>query len=287
MTDNATKTLRDAFRRQMRLADQLCVLLAAMMLGGLVAQAVLTGSTRQWVAFGMLAVVGACIAFWLRAVRQIRSTQAGSAMLAAGHAKEASEALQRTITTFSPVRSVKILALHQLTVVAYMERSYRRAVELCRELLSTRLGTMQSLATSARLMLADSLLMLGHDEGAGKVIRELNAEALSLTERLTLLPVETRFLLRTNQPAAAVEGLAEKLQLADLLDGRDAALMHLLLAQACRLMDMPRRQRYLTARAGLLADIEPIVEQHKDVLGDVDWSAGIDSDAETGKKESD
>ena len=78
--------------------------------------------------------------------------------------------------------------------------------------------------------------------------------------------------MATGRAERAVESLPEKVRLAELLDTTNAALTHMLLAEACRRMELADKQRYLLERAALLAELNPIVARFKPLLAELDTS---------------
>ncbi|MHC4067401.1 MAG: hypothetical protein ACYSUI_23255 [Planctomycetota bacterium] len=254
------------FRRQMRAANLLRLVLGAGLLAGLVVFYRADHATRRWILVALAAVAGLWIALALRGLQAVKRTRIGAALLAAGRVEEGCQVLGEALSRFTPLRSAKILACHQLAVAAHLAHCYREAVAICRELLAYRLGAMRNLAAPTRLILADSLLLLDDVQAADPVIEALESVELSLADQLTFLPVELRFQLAVGRHAQVVNSLPEKVGLADLLDSTSACLVHTLLAEGCRRMHLASQQAYLLRRAALLADVEPIVARHGRVL---------------------
>lgn len=258
------------FHRQMRLSQFLRGCLVVALITVLVVFYRGDQATQAWTLSGLGAMAALWIGLSWRTIKQVRVTRAGSTLLAQGRLDEARQTLLGVLEGPSPLRSGKILACHYLAVSAHLANAYREAAGICRALLSYRLGSMKSIATATRLVLADSLLMLNDPEGAGPVVQAIQRSSLSLTERMTLLPIELRYQLAADRSDQAVDDLAEKVKVAELLDSTTAALTHVLLAEACRRMDMLDQHRYFLRRAKLLADLGPIVEKYHSVLNRVD-----------------
>ena len=284
MTPDSGQDIPARFRRQMRAAAVQRWVLGTTLVVGLIACHFVGTPTRGWVVAGLAGVAGLWIALALRGVKQVHATRTSSALLAAGRIADARQALVATLNRMTPLSSVKILACHYLAVAAHLSRSYAEAAAICRELLSHRLGQMKNIAAATRLILADALLMLDESNAAAAAIQAIDPNALSLTERLTLLPIELRCQLATGRAERAVESLPEKVRLAELLDTTNAALTHMLLAEACRRMELADKQRYLLERAALLAELNPIVARFKPLLAELDTTAATEP---TGPTDSD
>jgi len=79
---------------------------------------------------------------------------------------------------------------------------------------------------------------------------------------MKLLPIQLRYELAADYPAAAAQSLPEKLQIAELLDSPRAALVHALLAEACRRNHMPAQQAFLAERAWLYHDLDQLAPRY-------------------------
>ncbi len=92
--------------------------------------------------------------------------------------------------------------------------------------------------------------------------RPLYDQELSLVERLALLPIQLRYELEAGHVDSGVRGLSEKVRLAELLEAPKAALVHALLAEACRRRNRDADRDYLARRASLYHDLEPLARVH-------------------------
>ena len=273
MTRDPQEDVPARFRRQMRTADLLRGCLALALGGGLIAYCFAAPGTRGYVAAALLVVSGTWIVLLLRTIGQLRRARTSSALLKEGRIEEAHQELLGALDSLSPLRSIKILACHYLAVAAHLGRRYGETAAICRELLAHPLGAMANLGTATRLILVDSLLMLDEFDAAAPVIQQIGASPLSLTDRLTFLPIELRYQLATDQAAQAVESLPSKARLAELLDSSAAALTHALLAEACMRMKLTPQHEYLLRRAALLADLQPIVTRYRPILQNLNVEA--------------
>ncbi len=270
MTTPPDASVTQRFNRQMRLSLLMRWCLGVSLLVVLVVFYRGDRSTQAWT----MAILGLMAALWIamswRTIKQVRSARTSSTLMAQGRLDEARQQLLQVLEGPSPLRSSKILACHYLAVTAHLANAHREAASISRALLRHRLGSMKGIATATRMVLADALLMLNDTAAAGPVMHDIQQSQLTLTDRMTLLPIELRYQLASDQLEQAVDDLPDKVKVADLLDSSSAALTHLLLAEACRRMDMPQQGQYLLHRARLLADLQPIVEKYHDLLHQVE-----------------
>jgi hypothetical protein len=268
-------------RRQMRAAAALRLTAGAVLLAGLVACGLVGSPTRRWIVVGLVLLAAVWILLSFRGVLLLRRARHGAALLAAGRVEQAQRDLVDVLGRFTLLRSVKIMAGHQLAVATHAGGRYAEAIAICREVLRHRLRGARSAATGLRLILADSLLMLDQIEAAGPVMQAMDAYDLSLADRMTLLPIKLRYQLSAGRDAEAAGSLPDKVRLAELLDSSSAALAHALLAEACRRAHLPQQQHYLLQRAELLADLGPIVGRYPQLLGDLGIGPDPTEPAET------
>ena len=266
MTEDAAREYLTCFRRQMWIVRLLRGGFLGCALGVLVAYYCVEPALQRWLILGLGALVGVWIVLGVRGAGLAKRARLGAALLDAGEIDEARKHLTEALRRFTSVRSVKILTCHQLAVAAHLAHSYRSAVAICQELLSYRLGPMSSIAAGVRLILADSLLMLDDVSAAANVIARIRPADLSLLDRMTLLPIGLRYDLAADRDADAVQGLVQKVRLAELLDGPGACLAHALLAEACRRNDMDAQHDYLLKRAELLGNVDDVVKKHPSLL---------------------
>jgi hypothetical protein len=210
----------------------------------------------------MFAIFMATLVSWmimmLNSARLGRYVRTATALLGLGHLDDAEVWLRRALERFSMSARTKIIAAQQLASLLFRRDEHAKVVVVCRGLLRERLFHLQHVWVNTRLMLADSLLMLGHVAEAYEAIRPVYDAPLSLAERMKLLPIQLRYELAAEYPAAAVQALPEKLQIAELLDSPRAALVHALLAEACRRSNLAEQQAFLAERAWLYHDLDQL-----------------------------
>jgi hypothetical protein len=213
-----------------------------------------------------LLVAAAGVATWLLLVihsfRLAQEVQTAGALLSLGQLDNAEVWLRRAIRRFSFSLRGKLFAGQQLASLFFRRDDFPRVVSVCRELLRHRFRGMKTQWVTTRLLLADSLLMLGRIDEAYNAMRPVYTVSLSLADRIKLLPIQLRYELAADHSESAVRALAEKVRVAELLDSPRAALVHALLAEACRREKMEPEQNYLTERAVLYHDLEEIVDRY-------------------------
>ena len=111
---------------------------------------------------------------------------AAGAYMAAGRPDLADRALVTAAESLLIQRKLRLLALHNLAVLAHGAGRYAEAAELGRFLVAR--GGGKGLVDRTRLLLADSELMLGRLGPAYLELRVLLGSSLGLSERLSLLP---------------------------------------------------------------------------------------------------
>jgi hypothetical protein len=197
----------------------------------------------------------------LQSMRGTRLAAGSSSLIATGQFDQAEHQIDQAMRSFSLFRTAKLMSLHHLAVLRHAQRRWPEAAELCRALLSQRLGSLKGLSRQSRLVLADSLLELGDVRGAYDAINGLYAQRLTLAEALSLLAVQLDYLSRIHAWEAMLEGLASRVQLAELTTTHNAARVQALLALAARKLGRTQLQEYLWRRVELLTDLDELVKE--------------------------
>src|SRR5205823_4411539 len=167
---------------------------------------------------------------------------------------EAELRIERVLRSFSIFRTVKLLSLHHLAVLRHAQRRWRDSAQLSQALLRQRLGSLQGLSRSSRLMLADSLMELGDMRGAYDALAGLYNQRLTLAEAMNLLAVQLDYEARIAAWSAMVQNLPAKVQLAELMPSTSAARTQALLALAAKRTGRDDWHNWLRRRAELLTD---------------------------------
>jgi hypothetical protein len=198
----------------------------------------------------------------INSARVARYVQTAGALLSLGQLDDAEVWLRRVLERFSLSARTKILACQQFASLFFRRDDHLGVVRICGELLKHKLKRLHSVWINTRLMMADSLLMLDRVPEAYEAIRPVYDSRLSLADRMKLLPIQLRYELAADHAASAVQGLPEKLQMAELLESPRAALVHALLAEACRRNHMSDQQAFLTERAWLYHDLDQLATRY-------------------------
>lgn len=208
--------------------------------------------------------------FWLslNSARGSRAAAESPVLIAAGEFEAAERNIENTVRTFSLFRNVKLQALHHLAILRHAQRRWQESAALSRALLGQRLGPLQPISTSTRLLLADSLLEMNDLRGTYDAIAGLYREQLSLPEVLNLMSVQLDYSARIGAWASMIDSVMAKVQLAELLPSGAAARSQALMALAARNLGRAALSDWLAARAALLADTGKLVAE-RPALGEL------------------
>jgi len=201
--------------------------------------------------------------FWLSlsSARGSRSAAESPALIARGQFEEAERNIEHTVRSFSLFRAVKLQALHHLAVLRHAQRRWQESAALARALLGQRLGPLQPLSRSTRLLLADSLLEMNDLRGTFDALAGLHREPLSLAEMVNLLAVELDYSARIGAWEPMMQDVMSKVQLAELMPSRPSARVQGMLALAARKTGRRELGDWLAARAQLLADVHQLASE--------------------------
>src|SRR5438067_4527402 len=108
--------------------------------------------------FVLLTIGVIWVALSFRSARGSQMAQMSSSLIATGQWERAEQQIELSLRTFSLYRTNKLLSLHHLALLRHAQNSYQESALLCRPLLGQRLGRMNALSKSSRLILADALL---------------------------------------------------------------------------------------------------------------------------------
>lgn len=196
-------------------------------------------------------------------VRQVRAANTASMMIAAGETDQAERQLMEAVRSFSLYGAAKLLAVHNLAVVSHGRGQFDVAAELCAGVLRFARRARRAAYTVTRLLLADCRLNLNDLPAADRALDGLDLfdSRLSLSERLMLLPIRLRLDLVSGRHTEAADRLWHKVKLAETLEAPRAALVHAMLAIACRGVGRTTEADYLDRRADLYHDRTEVAAQ--------------------------
>jgi hypothetical protein len=207
----------------------------------------------------VLAIGGVWLVLSYRSAKGSSLAADSPTLIARGEFDEAEHRIEQVLRSFSLFRTVKLLSLHHLAVLRHAQRRWRDSAMLSQALLRQRLGSLQGVSRSSRLMLADSLLELGDLRGAHEALSSLYQERLTLAEAMNLMAVQLDYESRIGAWASMMQNAASKVQLAELMPTPAAARTQALLALAATKLARHDWATWLRRRAELLADVNPLV----------------------------
>jgi hypothetical protein len=211
--------------------------------------------------FGLLGI--GSLWFWLSvsSARGSRDAAESPLLIASGQFEEAEKNIEQTVRRFSLFRAVKLQSLHHLAILRHAQRRWQDSAALARALLGQRLGPLQPISRSTRLLLADSLLEMNDLRGTFEAIAMLAREPLSLAELLNLMAIQIDYSSRVGAWQWMMQGAMSKVQLLELLPAAASARAQALLALAARRIGRSDFCDWLRARAQLLAEIERLTAE--------------------------
>ena len=213
-------------------------------------------------ALALLAVGVVWLVLSYNSAKTSRISADSPALIAAGEDDLAEKQIEEAMTTFSLFRVVKLQTLHHLALLRHAQKRFRETAELCRAVLSHRLGTAAApLAKPTRLLLADAMLELDDVRGAYDALSGLYGMRLNLAEVLKLLAAQLDYEARVGAWGRMTHELMTKVQLAELMPAPAAARTQALLALASRQAGREDFCEWLKARAALLVDPAALVTQ--------------------------
>jgi|ERR1043166_9081937 tetratricopeptide (TPR) repeat protein len=271
MTRIQAKSIIRGLRRNVLIATLISLFLMGILSFSLVGVAILSSSSFRTQSLWSAATFAglAWVMLTVLSARQVRSANQAAAYLSAGRFDLAEQELTAALQTFSLYRTGKLLVCHNLAVVVHGQKNYIAAAELCDGIISLQRRSNPGVGRVCRILLADCRLFLGDTLAAFKALQPLirRRSELSLGEQLLLLPIELRCTVADGRYEDAVRDLPGTIRRAELLDSPRAALVHALLAKACKALGREAQGRRLEERAELYHDLSELQKEYA-VLGD-------------------
>lgn len=263
MTPDEITSLLQRYHRQIRLIRVVRIALILGTLAVILWASQLPAPLNKQVMFGVfIATLMIWVVSLINTSQQTRLVRTAGALLGIGQLDNAEVWLQRALRRFTLSIRTNAMVLQHFASLLFRRDAHEQVVQICRSLLKQHFAGLRQIWVNTRLMMADSLLMLDEVAEAYEAIRPVCDVELSLADRMKLLPIQLRYELAADYPDSALQNLPEKLQLAELLDAPRAALVHALLAEACRRTHKPEQEAYLARRARLYHDLEPIASRY-------------------------
>jgi tetratricopeptide (TPR) repeat protein len=220
-----------------------------------------TMATAKAATLSMLLVLLGWVLLVHVSIKAAQYAQLGAALLAHGDLEQAESALLRAMRSASVFRGALLFACQQFGALLAARKRYAEAARVFQTLLryaSGRFGSLRSLHASARLMLADCELAMGHLDAAYSAFRPVFDMPLTLSDKLMLLPIELRYALASGHVDSAVADLPDKVRHAEMLEAPQAAWVHVLLADACERTGRTASAMFLRRRAALYHDLNDL-----------------------------
>jgi hypothetical protein len=153
-------------------------------------------------------------------------------------------------------RSIRLLLFHRLAMLRHRQSAYPEAAAVCHELLLRRLGAAERVRVHLLLLLVESRLHADDLPGAYIGLSELHERKLSLTERLQLVALQTRYDVAAGHDAAALARVGPTVRMAELMPAAQCGAVHDMLAGAADRSGLRELAAWLHTRADLLATRE-------------------------------
>lgn len=237
--------------------------LVLLLVGMLVGSSVIPADIGRWMMFLALSLpLCLFVVLTVTAAYLAQRLQTAKLLAATGQREEAQVWLGRVMTGWAMSVTIQMMAGQEFAQMLARQKRYTDVIAVCQHLLRYRGRRLSAAWVAVRTILADSLLRLDRVAEAYRALQPVYDKEMSLSERMRLLPVQLRYELATDQSALAAADLPEKLRVAELLDTKQAALVHALLAEACRRERLEHKRAFLAKRAHLYADLAPIADEH-------------------------
>ncbi len=206
-------------------------------------------------AMWMVCVVtaGCWIIMVLLGFRQARSSNQAAIYIATGRLDLAEKQLREAALGFNLYRRGKLLACHNLAVVAHGRKDFLTAATLSTAVVRLAHGTLRGVSRICRILLADSLLELGDPEAAHVAIHPVRWDdpQIPLEEQLLVLPIWLRCEAAMKRDDDLLADMRHKVKRAELLEAPKASLCHRILSDACARRGLKKAAEFLRRRADL------------------------------------
>lgn len=239
------------FRRDLVIAALLRMALFIVAVAGILAEPVFG---RDNGVFVLMFVGAAWVLLSYRSMQRTRIAADSPSLIAAGEFDRAEDHIDAALRTFSIFRTAKLLSLHHLALLRHAQHRWRESALLCQAVLSQKLGSLQSLAKTTLLLLADSMLQMGDLKGAFDALARISRLRLNLAEALTLQILQLDYGSRIGAWESMLQGVGVKVQMSELMPTLNAARSQAFLSLAAYKSGRLELASWLSRRAELLAD---------------------------------
>lgn len=190
----------------------------------------------------------------INGVRETRNALQWPMLISSGKLDEAEQQIERTIRGFTILRSVKLLSLHQLSVLKMAQRQWGEALQLSKAIVRHKLPKDHTLQRASMLVLAGAAVQSNQLQDAFMAIGRLRAMPLSLDEQLSLLVAECAYCGKIGAWTSLADAVNDKARMAELLPTDLAAQVQAWLALASKHCNRTDWEQYLIERCQLLVD---------------------------------
>ncbi len=266
MTGEDARDLVLSIRRQMWISSGLRFVLLVGITAGIVATPFYAETSALlniiWMTSAFCGI--AWVSLTALSLRQIRAANQAVVYMASGRLDLAQSQFISAANQFTLYKQGKLMACHNLAVVIHGQGHFEAAANLCDGVVSWRRKPLKPLGWTSRLLLADCRLSLGDTPAARAALEPLSMKepSINLEEQLLLLAIDTRCKVTSGSHAAAIDDLPWKIRRAELLESPRAALVHLLLSEACRRTGDLAKADFLQRRAELYYDTTELFEDY-------------------------
>lgn len=150
------------------------------------------------------------------------------------------------------VRWVRLLLYHRLASIRHRQHRFAESAAICRAVLSQPLGPARRQRGSLLLMLAEASLQGRDLHGAYAALSVLHHTPLVLSERLQKLTIQTRYEVLSGHDRAALNGIQQKLLMAELMPAEHCGAMHAMLTTSAKRAGREELADWLWRRSELL-----------------------------------
>jgi len=199
----------------------------------------------------------------INGVRETRNALQWPMLISSGKLDEAERQIERTIRGFTILRSVKLLSLHQLSVLKMAQRQWGEALQLSKAIVRHKLPKDHTLQRASMLVLAGAAVQSNQLQDAFMAIGRLRAMPLSLDEQLSLLVAECQYCGKISAWTSLADAMNDKARLAELLPADLAAQVQAWLALAAKHCKRTDWEQYLIERCQLLVDPARLCSQEQ------------------------
>jgi hypothetical protein len=171
----------------------------------------------------------------------------------------AAEAVLAGLMKRRPVmRWVRLMLYHRLAAIRHRQHRFAESAAICRAVLSRPLGPARRQRGSLLLMLAEASLQSRDPHGAYTALAELHGVPLGLAERLQRLTIQTRYEVLMGHDRAAMNGIRDKLLMAELMPAEHCGAMHAMLTASAKRTGKDELADWLWRRSELLCGREQL-----------------------------